>query len=147
MQDFYPTPGTISTCMYYTGIDPRDMSEVYVARDPHDKALQRALLQWGRPEKRPLVLEALQKAGRTDLIGYGKHCLIRPPAGWKPPEEKKEEKKPAPRRDDRRRDEGRGRDDRRAKSESRGKKGDSGHKPPMSAKKKAAFAKKRAGKK
>ena len=156
VQDFYPTPGTISTCMYYTGIDPRDMSEVYVARDPHDKALQRALLQWGRPEKRPLVLEALQKAGRTDLIGYGKHCLIRPPAGWKPPEEKKEEKKPTPRRDDKRaerrderkgRDEGRGRDERRGKSDSRGKKGDSGHKPPMSEKKKAAFAKKRAGKK
>ncbi|MBQ2830071.1 MAG: YgiQ family radical SAM protein [Oscillospiraceae bacterium] len=78
VQDFYPTPGTLSTCMYYTGIDPRDMSEVYVARDAHDKALQRALLQWRRPEKRALVEEALRKAGREDLIGYGKNCLIRP---------------------------------------------------------------------
>ena len=59
VQDFYPTPGTLSTCMYYTGIDPRDMSEVYVARDPKDKAMQRALLQWSRPEKRALVVEAL----------------------------------------------------------------------------------------
>lgn len=78
VQDFYPTPGTLSTCMYYTGIDPRDMSPVYVATDPHDKALQRALLQWRRPELRPLVAEALQKAGREDLIGYGPECLIRP---------------------------------------------------------------------
>ena len=78
VQDFYPTPGTLSTCMYYTGIDPRDMSPVYVATDPHDKALQRALLQWRRPELRRLVVEALHKAGREDLIGYGPECLIRP---------------------------------------------------------------------
>ena len=78
VQDFYPTPGTLSTCMYYTGIDPRDMSPVYVATDPHDKALQRALLQWRRPELRRLVVEALYKAGREDLIGYGPECLIRP---------------------------------------------------------------------
>ena len=78
VQDFYPTPGTLSTCMWYTGIDPRTMEEVYVARDPHEKALQRALLQWKRPEMRRLVTEALHKAGRTDLIGYGKECLIRP---------------------------------------------------------------------
>lgn len=69
VQDFYPTPGTLSTCMYYTGIDPRDMSEVYVARDPKEKAMQRALLQWSRPEKRALVVEALEETGRTDLIG------------------------------------------------------------------------------
>ena len=78
VQDFYPTPGTISTCMYYTGLDPRDMSAVYVARSPHEKALQRALLQWRRPELRRLVTEALYKAHREDLIGYGKECLIRP---------------------------------------------------------------------
>ena len=104
-------------------------------------------------DKSQSVLEALQKAGRTDLIGYGKHCLIRPPAGWKPPEEeKKEEKGRAGHRDERRRDErkpreeGGGRADRRGQS-ARGKKGNSGSKPPMSAKKKAEFAKKRAAKK
>ena len=78
VQDFYPTPGTVSTCMYYTGLDPRTMEPVYVPRDPHEKAMQRALLQWRRPEKRALVLEALRAAGREDLIGFGKHCLIRP---------------------------------------------------------------------
>ncbi len=78
VQDFYPTPGTLSTCMWYTEIDPRTMEPVYVAKTPHDKALQRALLQWKRPEMRRLVTEALHKAGRTDLIGYGKDCLIRP---------------------------------------------------------------------
>ena len=69
--------------MYYTGIDPRDMMPVYVARDPHEKALQRALLQWKRPELRGLVIEALEKAGRTDLIGYTPECLIRPQKGEK----------------------------------------------------------------
>ena len=78
VQDFYPTPGTLSTCMYYTGIDPRTGKKVYAPRDYHEKELQRALLQWTRPEKRALVLEALRKAGREDLIGYGKHCLVRP---------------------------------------------------------------------
>ena len=78
VQDFYPTPGTLSTCMFYTGLDPRTMTPVFVPKTPRDKALQRALLQWKRPEKRALVLEALHKAGREDLIGYGKHCLIRP---------------------------------------------------------------------
>ena len=83
VQDFYPTPGTLSTCMYYTGLDPRTMEPVYVPRDPHEKAMQRALMQWKRPEKRPLVLEALRRTGREDLIGYGKDCLLRPqaPAG------------------------------------------------------------------
>lgn len=78
VQDFYPTPGTLSTCMYYTGIDPRTMEKVYVPTDAHEKAMQRALMQWKRPEKRPLVLEALRRTGRTDLIGYGKECLLRP---------------------------------------------------------------------
>jgi uncharacterized radical SAM protein YgiQ len=78
VQDFYPTPGTLSTCMYYTGIDPRTMESVYVPTDPHEKAMQRALMQWKRPEKRRLVLEALRRTGREDLIGYGKGCLLRP---------------------------------------------------------------------
>ena len=81
VQDFYPTPGTISTCMYYTGINPWTMEPVYVARDPHEKAMQRALLQWSRPDKRRLVIQALTEAGRTDLIGYGKNCLVRPDRG------------------------------------------------------------------
>ena len=78
VQDFYPTPGTLSTCMYYTGLDPRTMEEIYVPKSPHEKELQRALLQWKRPEKRRLIMEALHKAGRTDLIGYGPDCLLRP---------------------------------------------------------------------
>ena len=81
VQDFYPTPGTLSTCMYYTGIDPRDMSPVYAATDPHEKALQRALLQWFRPELRKLVIEALVKAGREDLIGNDPKCLVKPFGG------------------------------------------------------------------
>lgn len=78
VQDFYPTPGTLSTCMYYTELDPETMKTVYVAKSYHEKALQRALLQWKRPDKRPLVIEALKKAGREDLIGFDKHCLVRP---------------------------------------------------------------------
>ena len=85
VQDFYPTPGTLSTAMYYTGLDPRTMQPVYVAKTPEEKAMQRALLQWRRPDKRPIVLAALKKAGREDLIGYGKECLIRPARGEKPP--------------------------------------------------------------
>ena len=77
VQDFYPTPGTIATCMYYTGIDPNTMENVYVPLDPHEKAMQRALLQWRRPECRALVKEALEKSGRRDLIGASKRCLIR----------------------------------------------------------------------
>lgn len=84
VQDFYPTPGTLSTAMYYTGLDPRTMKPVYVAKTPREKAMQRALLQWRKPDKRQLVLEALREAGREDLIGYGKGCLIQPPPGWKP---------------------------------------------------------------
>lgn len=78
VQDFYPTPGTISTCMYHTGYDPLTMQRVYVARTPHEKDLQRALLQWRNPENRALVIEALHKAGRPDLIGHDPKCLIRP---------------------------------------------------------------------
>ncbi|MBP1737613.1 MAG: Fe-S [Oscillospiraceae bacterium] len=86
VQDFYPTPGTLSTCMYYTGLDPRTMRPVYVPKDPQEKAMQRALLQWKRPEKRRLVQEALRMAHREDLIGFQKRCLIRPEhqSSWKP---------------------------------------------------------------
>jgi uncharacterized radical SAM protein YgiQ len=93
VQDFYPTPGTLSTCMYYTGIDPRTMTPVYVARDPHEKAMQRALLQWKNPKNRRLVIEALKKAGRTDLIGYTPNCLVRPTEGPAPWERERQEKR------------------------------------------------------
>lgn len=78
VQDFYPTPSTLSTCMYYTGLDPRNMQPVYVPKSPHEKAMQRALIQYRNPELYDLVFEALHKAGRTDLIGFGPNCLIRP---------------------------------------------------------------------
>jgi len=78
VQDFYPTPGTISTCMYYTGLDPRTMDEVYVPKTREEKRMQRALLQFKKPENAKIVREALLKAGRQDLIGYGKNCLITP---------------------------------------------------------------------
>jgi uncharacterized radical SAM protein YgiQ len=78
VQDFYPTPGTLSTCMYYSEIDPRTMEPIYVPKTAREKAMQRALLQWHRPDKQKIVTEALKEAGREDLIGYGKHCLVRP---------------------------------------------------------------------
>ena len=78
VQDFYPTPSTMSTCMFYTGVDPRTMEPVYIPRDPHEKAMQRALIQYRKPENYKLVKEALRKAGREDLIGCGSKCLIRP---------------------------------------------------------------------
>ena len=81
VQDFYPTPSTLSTVMYYTGLDPRTMEPVYVPTNPHEKAMQRALIQYRNPKNYALVHEALTKAGRTDLIGFDKHCLIRPRAG------------------------------------------------------------------
>lgn len=81
VQDYYPTPGTASTVMYYTGLNPLDMKPVYVATDYHEKQLQRALLQYNRPQNADLVREALQKAGREDLIGYGEECLVRPAGG------------------------------------------------------------------
>ncbi|MBP5248711.1 MAG: DUF3362 domain-containing protein, partial [Lachnospiraceae bacterium] len=78
VQDFYPTPSTISTCMYYTGLDPRNMKPVYVPKNPHEKAMQRALIQYRNPANYELVKEALLKEGRADLIGFDKHCLIQP---------------------------------------------------------------------
>lgn len=83
VQDFYPTPSTISTVMYYTGLDPRDGREVYVCRNPHEKAMQRALIQYRNPKNYGLVLEALKAAGREDLIGFDKKCLIRPRSSTK----------------------------------------------------------------
>lgn len=81
VQDFYPTPSTLSTVMYYTGLDPRTMEPVYVPTDPHEKEMQRALIQYRDPKNYALIHEALVKAGRTDLIGYGPKCLIRPRRG------------------------------------------------------------------
>ena len=78
VQDFYPTPGTLSTCMYYTELDPRTMKKVYVPKSPREKAMQRALIQYKHPKNYELVNEALNKAGREDLIGFEKKCLIRP---------------------------------------------------------------------
>ena len=89
VQDFYPTPGTMSTAMFYTGLDPRDMKPVYVPRDPKEKAMQRALMQYYNPANRPLVIAALKKLERDDLIGWGSNCLI-------PPYEKDKKKKDAP---------------------------------------------------
>ena len=88
VQDFYPTPSTMSTVMYYTGIDPRDMSKVYVVKNPHEKAMQRALIQYKNPENYDLVKEALIKAKREDLIGFDKHCLI-PPRKLAPKQERR----------------------------------------------------------
>ena len=78
VQDFYPTPGTLSTAMYYTEIDPRTKEKVYVPKTPHEKAMQRALMQYRLPQNYDLVMEALKKAHREDLIGFDSHCLIRP---------------------------------------------------------------------
>ena len=78
VQDFYPTPSTISTCMYYTEVDPRTMKPVYVPKNPHEKAMQRALIQYRNPKNYDLVMEALRKADRMDLVGFDKKCLIRP---------------------------------------------------------------------
>ena len=78
VSDFYPTPSTVSTCIYYTGLDPRTMKHVYCPTNPHEKAMQRALIQYRDPKNRALVIEALHKAGREDLIGYGPKCLVRP---------------------------------------------------------------------
>ena len=78
VQDFYPTPGTISTCMYYTGINPLTLKEVYVPKEKSEKAMQRALLQYNKPENRELVINALKIAKRTDLIGFSNECLVKP---------------------------------------------------------------------
>lgn len=98
VQDFYPTPSTISTCMYYTGVDPRTMEPVYVPKNPHEKAMQRALIQYRLPENYDLVKEALLKAGRKDLIGFDEKCLI-PPRQMRY-EDRKNERKNAGRKTD-----------------------------------------------
>lgn len=83
VQDFYPTPGTISTCMFYTELDPYTLEAVYVPKTQKEKAMQRALLQYFNPKNKDVVVSALKQAGRTDLIGNGKHCLVTPPPGYK----------------------------------------------------------------
>lgn len=93
VQDFYPTPGSLATCMYYTGLDPLTMEPVYVPTSPHEKALQRALIQYRNPKNYALVEEALRKAGRTDLIGYDKKCLIRPRSQSRPQSQSKKKKR------------------------------------------------------
>ncbi|MBP3542488.1 MAG: YgiQ family radical SAM protein [Clostridia bacterium] len=95
VQDFYPTPGTMSTCMYYTGIDPRDMTPVYVPKTEHEKAMQRALMQFRHPRNHALVREALRLAGREDLIGYDRRCLVRPEQseGYRPRENRPMQRK------------------------------------------------------
>ena len=101
VQDFYPTPSTVSTVMYYTGIDPVSGKKVYVCRNPHEKAMQRALIQYRNPKNYDLVREALAKAGREDLVGFDKKCLIRPRKGEKAGsvrEEKKESRATANRK-------------------------------------------------
>ncbi len=92
VQDFYPTPGTISTCMFYTGLDPYTLKEIFVPRTDHEKGLQRALLQYYEPKNHRAVVEALKKAGRTDLIGTGPKCLVRPLPGDLSPKKKGDEK-------------------------------------------------------
>ncbi len=93
VQDFYPTPSTISTCMYYTGLDPRTMEPVYVPVNPHEKAMQRALIQYRNPANYNLVLEALKKAERLDLVGFDKKCLIRPQREAKRMQEQRKKQK------------------------------------------------------
>lgn len=85
VQDFYPTPGTLSTCMFYTGLDPRTMKPVYVARAPEEKAMQRALMQFRATRNQPLVRKALRLAGREDLIGFGRMCLVPPDVNRRSP--------------------------------------------------------------
>lgn len=97
VQDFYPTPSTLSTCMYYTGIHPLTGEKVYVPRNPHEKSIQRALMQYKNPANRELVLEGLRIAGRMDLVGYGEKCLIHPireKAKGQQPSEKRPGNKP-----------------------------------------------------
>ncbi|MBR1752693.1 MAG: DUF3362 domain-containing protein, partial [Ruminococcus sp.] len=82
VQDFYPTPGTISTAMFYTGLNPYTMKEIFVPKTPDEKAMQRALMQYFIPKNRDTVVKALKIAGRTDLIGNGKNCLVTAPKGY-----------------------------------------------------------------
>lgn len=92
-QDFYPTPGTISTAMFYTGLDPYTLQEVYIPRSEEEKAMQRALLQYFIPANKPLVIKALRKAGRSDLIGSGKNCLVTPMPQQRPQQQSKNKKR------------------------------------------------------
>lgn len=78
VQNFYPTPGTLSTTMFHTGVNPRTMTPVYMLKDPYEKAMQRALIQYKNPHNYDLVYKVLEKAGRLDLVGYGPECLIKP---------------------------------------------------------------------
>jgi uncharacterized radical SAM protein YgiQ len=93
VQDFYPTPGTISTCMFYTGLDPYTMKPVYVAKSAEDKQMQRAMLQFFKEENKPIIMKALKLAGRTDLIGFSENCLIKPPKGYVMNKNKEKEKR------------------------------------------------------
>lgn len=93
VQDFYPTPGTISTCMFYTGLDPYTMQEVYVPKKPEEKAMQRALMQYFIPKNKDMVFKALKVAGRLDLVGNSPKCLITPPKGYNSNKENKSTKK------------------------------------------------------
>ena len=95
VQDFYPTPGTISTCMYYTELDPYTLEHIFVPKTPSQKAEQRALLQYFKPQNKPIVLKALRDCGRLDLIGNGKNCLIYAPAAQNKPKSKGLNKKPS----------------------------------------------------
>ncbi len=95
VQDFYPTPGTISTCMFYTGLDPYTLEEIYVPRTDREKGMQRALLQYYEPKNHAVVVRALREAGRSDLIGFGPECLVRPLAGEKPTGDSRNQKQQA----------------------------------------------------
>jgi len=88
VQDFYPTPGTLSTCMYYTGLDPRYMEKVFVPKSQREKTTQRALIQYRSPNNYEIVKAALLKSGRKDLIGHDSKALIRPPRVVRPKQEK-----------------------------------------------------------
>ncbi len=93
VQDFYPTPSTLSTCMYYTGLDPRTMDPVYVPKSPHEKAMQRALIQYRNPKNYELVCEALRRTHREDLIGFGPKCLPYGRERWPGRQENRQEEK------------------------------------------------------
>ncbi len=134
VQDFYPTPGTLSTCMYYTGLDPRTMEPVHIPKDPHEKAMQRALMQWKRPEKRRLVLEALHRTGRTDLIGFGKECLLRPERATQ------SRAYGAAKQSDHKKPKKTGRTDKSRAETQRGRKGAEGSQNPTASKRKAGWA-------
>lgn len=103
VQDFYPTPSTLSTCMYFTGVNPLTMKKVYVPKNPREKAIQRALIQYRNPANAPLVREGLKLAGREDLIGYDRRCLVRPEAGGSHPVQKDRKKTEDGRRTQRKR--------------------------------------------